>query len=539
MGSLTINGSGGSLRINYNETVNESAGTSLITVTSIQAKVNTSNTNVLIIPWGYISLGGTTLTLNDANQGICANSNSYGSFTNIGSLSAVVTNNGTTSTAQFVLAAGTGESTFNIAYGPGYVEGTAGIPTGTHSFALTPYISNSVSTISATTPVSLGSTCTISINAVKTSYRHTLEYSFDRSNWTTIVSKTSSTSVSWDTSTITSYFSDTSKRTVYIKCTTYNGNDVLGTDDITVVVNDSAALNITSISVTPINDNTTVAGWNSDSISHGNGYIFLQGYTRLSIQAQYTLSQGTSLQSVSININGVTYRNATFSNGTITYATAEAVSDSGNIPIIVSAVDSRNVTAMESTTVSIYAYSKPYATAYDAHRYSSAVNTKDNAGKNISAKATVRCTSVNSYNSVGVKVRYKASGGSYPTSTVTLTSGATNYKKINGSTVLSAEQSYVVQFIIYDALHTESTDPTTIEVIITTNSVTLHSADGGTGIALGGYNTANAADGYSRIEMWLNTYFYNKIIIPDSMYGSEDPSPANAIVGQLYFQILD
>ena len=539
MGSLTINGSGGSLRINYNEVVNEEAHTSTITVTSIQAKVSTSKSNVMIIPWGYISFGGTTLTLNDANQGICANQNSYGSFTNIGSLSATVSNNGTTSTAQFVLAAGTGESTFNVAYGQGYVEGTANIPVGTHSFSLTPYVSNSVSTISANSPVSLGSTCTIRINAVKTSYRHTLAYSFDRSNWVTIVTKTSSTSVAWDTSTIASYFSDTSKRTVYIKCTTYNGDSSLGTNDIAVVVNDSAALNITSISVTPINDNTTVAGWNTDSVNHGNGYIFLQGYTRLSIQAQYTLSQGTSLQSVSININGVSYKNATFSNGTITYATAEPISDSGDIPIIVSAVDSRNVTAMESATVSIFSYSKPYATAYDAHRYSTAVNTKDNAGTNISAKATVRCTSINAYNSVAVKVRYKASGGSYPSSTVTLTSGATNYKKINGTTVLSAAQSYVVQFIIYDALHTENSDPTTIEVIITTNSVTMHSADGGTGIAFGGYNTANTADGYSRIEMWLNTYFYNKIIIPDSMYGSEDPSPANAIVGQLYFQILD
>lgn len=545
MGSLTINGTGGSLRINYNEVVNEDAGTSTITVTSIQAKVNTSNTNVSIWPWGYISFAGQQITLDGYEKaGTCANSNSYGSFTNIGSLSGTVVNNGTTSTAEFSIAAGTGLSTFEVIYGPGYEEGRAHIPTGSHSFPLTAYVTNSISTITATSPVNLGSNCTISINSVKTSYRHTIEYSFDRTTWSTIANKTSATSVSWNTSTISSYFSQASKKTVYLRCTTYNGNESLGVDNISIVVRDTAALTVASISVTPVydtstTDGATVSGWNSDSVSNNNGYIFLQGYAKLSITAQYTLSQGTTITSTVVNINGVSYKNATYSNGTLSYTTTEEISDSGDIPIIVSITDSRGNVANDSTSVSIIAYSKPYATSYDAHRYSSSINVKDNEGTHISAKAAVRCTSVNGYNSVAVKARYKASGGSYPSTAVSLTNGSTNYAKISGNTTLSTEQSYVVQFIITDALHTQTNDPTLIEVIITTNSVTLHSADGGNGIAFGGYNTANTADGYDRIEMWLNTYFYNKIIIPESMWGTIDPSPANAIVGQLYFQILD
>lgn len=541
MAYKTISGTNGSLRINYTETVNESSHESTITVTSIQAMVDTNGTNVIIIPWGYVSLGGRTITLNELNQGTCANRNSYGSFTNIGSLSATFANNGTNSTGEFVLAAGTSESYFKVIYGNGYDEGNAYIPVGTHTFSLTPYVTNNISTITATNPTNLGSNCTININKSKASYTHTLAYSFNRSSWTTIVSKTSSTSYNWSTSGVASYFSTSAKQTVYLRCTTYNGNTSLGSSEISIEVRDTSTSKVNSVTITPINDNTTVNTWNTTSVDNGTGYIFLQGYSRLNISAAYSLSSGTSVRSVKVTVNGVTIQGATYSNGTITCTTTEPITDSGSVPVVVSLTDSRELTALKQATVSVYAYSKPYATAYDAHRYSTSVNTENKSGTNISAKASFSCTSVNGFNSVGCKVRYKAVGGTYGSlsSAVTLTNGATNYAKVNGSTTLSSSTSYAVQFIIYDSLNTQSTTPTIIEFTLPTSSVVIHSADGGNGIALGGYNTSNGADGYSRIELYLNTYLYNKLIIPSSMYGDSDPSPANAIVGQLYFQIID
>lgn len=524
MGSVTFSGTNGNIRINYTETLDASNARSLITVTSVQA-MSTNWYGYDFYAQGTVSVGGTQVLsmngLNTYHTGYVGSTNTWYTISNTECNGVYVSNNGSGSTTSIAIGSNGGYNDFNV-WCIGQTKGNIYISTGSQNISLSTYTTDSASTVSATSPVVLGNTSTVTITRAKTSYTHTLQYSFDNSTWSNFATGVA-TSYNFATSTVSGYFSTQSARTCYIRCLTYNGSTYIGASSTSIYITATGTPTVSAITVTPVNSNAVIQGWNS-------GNIFVQGYTTMSISVSYSLPSGTTLSNCKIAISGTTVSDSTAT----TFSTTSPVSESGTIGITATITDSRGGVGSGNTTITVYPYSRPYASVVDVIRYSSNVNTEDKQnGTNISAKATIAYSSVNGYNSAGVKVRYKAAGGTYPSTTTTLTSGNANHVKINGSTTLSTTTSYVVQFIIYDSLHTESSDPTTVEVIIPTKSVTIHAKDGGAGIALGGYNTLNA------IELWLNTYLYGKLILPSSMYGTSAPSTSGAVVGQLYLQLID
>lgn len=522
-GSLEWYGNQGGVRVNYTETANPSSGTSTVTITSVQV-MSTNRYNYPFYAEGTISVGG-TVVLNmpglNTYQAYVTAQNTWFTLSNTSCDGVSVPNNGSGSTTSISIGAYSGRNDFNI-YCINVASGNIYISTGSKSINLTTYTTDSASSVSAVTPVTLGNTSRVTITRAKTSYTHTLQYSFDNSSWTNFATGVT-TSYDFATSTVSGYFSTQSARTCYIRCLTYNGSTYIGASSTSIYIAATGTPTISSITVTPVNENAVIRGWN-------NGNIFVQGYSTMQITVNYSLPTGASLSNCKIAVSGTTVSDSTAT----TFSTTSVITESGTISITATVTDSRGGTGSGNTSITVYPYSRPYASVASAIRYSSNVNTEDKQnGTNISAKATISYSSVNGYNSAGVKVRYKAAGGTYPTSTKTLTSGNANYVKINGSATLSTTTSYIVQFIIYDSLNTESSNPTTVEVIIPTRAVTLHAKDGGAGIALGGYNTLDA------IELWLNTYLYGKLIVPSSMYGTSDPSTSGAVVGQVYFQLID
>lgn len=509
----------GFIRINYTEVLNQSNATSQITITSVQV-CSTNRFQYSFQPLGIITLGGSSVSLTAANAVWVGSTGTTFTFPNVNSISATFSNDGAGRTASVGVGPASGYNDFNVfCYQAN--SGNIEIPAGYQTIPLTTYTTDSASTVSATSPVTLGDNVGISINRAKTSYTHTLQYSFDNSSWTNIATGVA-TSYSWDTDAVSGYFSTATARTCYIRCITYNSGTQIGTNSTSINIVTAGSPTVSSITVSPVNDNSVIKGWNS-------GNIYVQGYTKAKITVSYSLPSGANITSCRIAVNGVTV-----SDSTSATVTTSAIMESGTVGITAVVTDSRGNSGSNSTTITVYPYSRPYAVAASAIRYSSNVNTEDRQnGTNISAKATIAYSSVNGYNSAGVAVRYKLVGGTYPTSYTTLVSGNTNHVKINGSTVLSAASSYLVQFVIYDALHPLGSDPTTIEVVIPTKTVTLHAKDGGDGVALGGYNTING------IELCLATYLRDKLIIPSSMYGTGTPPTTNAIVGQLYFQLID
>lgn len=524
MAYVDFSGYNGDVRVNYSESVNQSAGTSTITVTSVQVR-STNWYGYSFYACGSVYVGGTRVLYMNGESGYTTgyvgSQWTWYTVTNSSASGVSVSNDGSGKTTTISIGPWGSYNDFNV-WCIGQDKGSIACSSSSQSIPLSTYTTDSASTVSAATPVTLGNTSRITITRAKTSYTHTLQYSFDNSSWTNIATNVA-TSYDFNTSTVVAYFSTLSARTCYIKCLTYKSGTYIGANTTSIYITASGSPTISSITVTPVNTNQVIKGWNS-------GNIFVQGYSTMSITVNYTVPYGASLSNCKIAVNGTTVSDGSAT----TFATQSVITEYGNIGISATITDSRGNIVSGNTTITVYPYSRPYASVTSAIRCGSNVNVEDKQnGTNISAKATISYSSVNGYNTAIVKVRYKAAGGTYPSSSTTLTSGNTNYVKINGSTTLSTTTSYIVQFVIYDSLHTESSDPTTVEVVIPTKSVTIHAKDGGAGIALGGYNTLNA------IELWLNTYLYGKLILPSSMYGTSAPSTSGAVVGQVYFQLID
>ena len=374
--------------------------------------------------------------------------------------------------------------------------------------------------------VSLGNPIQITITRYSSNLVHNLYYRFGSGDYTTMATNVA-TSYSFNTNLVRDHFVSRTSDALEIKCETYNTSvgRVDGTTYATVIINASGTPTITSITVTAINDNPVIQGW--DAV---DGNLFVQGYTKLKIDIDCTAPYGATIASTRIMVNGQTVGES----ASTSYTASTPIMDSGSVTISVYVVDTRGNKTSGTETINVYPYSRPYASVASAIRYSTNVNTEDRTGKNLSAKVTIVSSSVNGHNVANVKVRYKQSGGVYPSSATTLTSGAANHVKIN-SAEISADASYVVQFIIYDSLNTESSNPTTLEVIVPTNAVTIHSMNGGNGLGIGGYHTKPNA-----IQLFLDTYMYGKLIFESSAsYGSGAPPTSNVHDGQVYFQLID
>lgn len=372
--------------------------------------------------------------------------------------------------------------------------------------------------------VSLGSILQIRITRDSSTYVHQLDYIFGSGQMIRMANGVA-TSYNFDTSLVRDHFTSKTSDTMLLMCTTIDSttNRAIGVNSANIIINAGGVPTINSITVTPINDNAVIQGWN-------NGNIFVQGYTKLQIDVNCTAPYGATISSCRIVVNGQTVGES----AATSFTAGTPIMDSGTVTISATVVDSRNNKTTGNTTINVYPYSRPYASVASAIRYSTNVNTEDKQGTNLSAKATIVSSSVNGNNVAYVKVRYKQSGGVYPSSATTLTSGNANHVKIN-SAEISADASYVVQFIIYDKLNTESANPTTLEVIIPTNAVVLHSMNGGSGLGIGGYQTKQDA-----IQLFLDAYMSGKLIFDSTVsYGANPPSTSGAKNGQVYFQLID
>jgi len=382
------------------------------------------------------------------------------------------------------------------------------------------------SKITVPSSVSLGSVIPITITRYTSNVLHNLYYRFGSGDYTTMATYVR-TSYNFDTNLVRDHFASRTSDALEIKCDTYNPstNRVDGYTTATVIITASGTPTINSITVTAINDNPVIQGW--DTV---DGNLFVQGYTKLKIDIDCTAPYGATIASSRIMVNGQTVGES----ASTSYTASTPIMDSGSVTISVYVVDTRGNKTSGTKTINVYPYSRPYASVASAIRYSSNVNTEDKAGTNISAKVTIVSSSVNGNNVANVKVRYKQSGGVYPSSATQLTSGAANHVKIN-SAEISTDASYVVQFIIYDSLNTESSNPTTLEVIVPTNAVTIHSMDGGNGLGIGGYHTKEDA-----IQLFLDTYLSGRLIFDSTAsYGVSDPPTSSARNGQVYFQLID
>ncbi len=261
---------------------------------------------------------------------------------------------------------------------------------------------STISLTDGTTAATIDDSTSISISRKSSSYTHTITYSFGSASGT-IVTKTSSTTVSWSVpDTLASQIPNTTRGTCTLTCTTYNGNTSLGSTTlaISLYVKQSVKQKVGTV--------TTTEGASMPSgIS-----VFVQNKSKIkfSIATVSTNAYGATVSSVSTTINGKTYNGTSF--------TTNVISASGSVSYTVTLTDSRGRTDTKTASISVYPYTSPTITARASR--DSANNT------HAIVSYTYSFASVNSQNTKQVRIQYKKTTDTTPTTATTITQSSTS-----------------------------------------------------------------------------------------------------------------
>lgn len=351
-----------------------------------------------------------------------------------------------------------GTKSFSLSVEAGvYTYAVSVSASGTHTLDTIPR----ASTVSATN-VNLGSASTITITRASSSFTHTLTYTFGSATGT-IVSKTTSTSVSWTPAlTLASQIPKAVSGSCTITCDTYSGSTKVGskTCTLTLTVPSSVKPTISSLTATRV-DGDVPSAW----------AIYVQSKSKATLTINGAAGvYGSTISSYSISGGGYSSTASSFTTGFLT--------SSGTITFTAKVTDSRGRTSDAATvSISVVAYSAPTCSSHLSQRATSSGTVSDD-GTYVKGTVTFSYSSCSSKNTVTTATYYKkSSASSWTNASKTFTSGtAFTY----GGGTISTENSYDVKYTITDAFTT-----VTIPDIVSTASVLMDFKAGGKGIAVG------------------------------------------------------
>lgn len=351
-----------------------------------------------------------------------------------------------------------GKKSFSLSIEAGvYTYAVSVTASGTHTLDTIPR----ASTVSATN-TNLNSASTITITRASSSFTHTLTYSFG-STTGTIVSKTTSTSVSWTPAlTLANQIPNAVSGTCTITCDTYNGSTKIGSKTCTLTLTVPASVKPTMTSVTATRvDGDVPAAW----------AIYVQNKSKATVKINGAAgAYGSTISSYSISGGGYSSTASSFTTGFLT--------TSGTITFTAKVTDSRGrVSDATTVSISVVAYSAPSFTSYLSQRATSAGTVNDD-GTYIRGLITYSYASCSSKNTVTRATYYKKSSSSSWTNANKSFSSGTAFTFGGGA--ISTESSYDVKYTIADAFTT-----VTIIDMVSTASVLMDFKAGGKGIAIG------------------------------------------------------
>ena len=351
-----------------------------------------------------------------------------------------------------------GTKSFSLSIKAGvYTYAVSVTASGTHTLDTIPR----ASTVSATN-ANMGSASTITITRASSSFTHTLTYYFG-STTGTIVSKTTSTSVSWTPAlTLANQIPNAVSGTCTITCDTYNGSTKIGskTCTLTLTVPTSVKPTMTSVTATRV-DGDVPAAW----------AIYVQNKSKATVKINGAAgAYGSTISSYSISGGGYSSTASSFTTGFLT--------SSGTITFTAKVTDSRGrVSDAKTIRISVIAYSAPSFTSYLSQRATSAGVVNDD-GTYIRGLISYSYASCSGKNTVTCATYYKKSSASSWTNANKRFSSGTAFTFGGGA--ISTESSYDVKYTITDAFTT-----VTILDMVSTATVLMDFKAGGKGIAIG------------------------------------------------------
>lgn len=384
-----------------------------------------------------------------------------------------------------------GTKSFSLSIEAGvYTYAVSVTASGTHTLDTIPR----ASTVSATN-TNLNSASTITITRASSSFTHTLTYSFG-STTGTIVSKTTSTSVSWTPAlTLANQIPNAVSGTCTITCDTYNGSTKIGSKTCTLTLTVPASVKPTMTSVTATRvDGDVPAAW----------AIYVQNKSKATVTINGAAgAYGSTISSYSISGGGYSSTASSFTTGLL--------AASGTITFTAKVTDSRGrVSDAKTVSISVVAYSAPSFSSYISQRATSAGVINDD-GTYIRGLISFSYATCSSKNTITCATYYKKSSATSWTNANKSFSFGTAFTFGGGA--ISTESSYDVKYTITDAF-------TTITIIdmVSTASVLMDFKAGGKGIAIG---KVSEADNTFEISDKWDMKVYGKLLkqlILDSTY---------------------
>ena len=434
-------------------TTNEKEGRSITLSWSLSSQDVANNTST--IAWTLKGSGsGSGWVMSGAFKAVINGTTVYSSDTRI-----QLYNNTTIASGTAKISHNSdGTKSFSLSCEAGvYTYAVSVTASGTHTLDTIPR----ASTVSATN-ANMGSASTITITRASSSFTHTLTYSFG-STTGTIVSKTTSTSVSWTPAlTLANQIPNAVSGTCTITCDTYNGSTKIGSKTCTLTLTVPASVKPTMTSVTATRvDGDVPAAW----------AIYVQNKSKATVKINGAAgAYGSTISSYSISGGGYSSTTSSFTTGFLT--------TSGTITFTAKVTDSRGrVSDAATVSISVVAYSAPSFTSYLSQRATSAGTVNDD-GTYIRGLISYSYAYCSSKNTVTRATYYKKSSATSWTNANKSFSSGTAFTFGGGA--ISTESSYDVKYTITDAFTT-----VTILDTVSTAAVLMDFKAGGKGIAIG------------------------------------------------------
>lgn len=281
----------------------------------------------------------------------------------------------------------------------------------------------------ATTPtlsassVTCGSNLTINLPRHASGFTHRISYRIGGKGLGHITTN-AGTSFAWTVPNLGSYMPNSTSVWVVLRVETMSGSTVIGYKDIGFTAT-------APTSWVPTATISSIAEATANLATQFGGYV--QGKSTLRVKSAGSGSNGSSISSYVVTIQGRKYNGADI--------TSAAISASGTVPVTLTVTDSRGRTASKTQNVTVLAYSPPQITV------SSVARTSDEA-------TTATCTynfsiaSVNSKNTKAFYIQYL--NGSTWTDITRMSDVYTKSGSVTSGAVFGVDATTKVRFVAQD-----------------------------------------------------------------------------------------